>query len=116
MLCPAKVEQLSAAGHSITSWCQGCTEVDGMPGKLMLIFLRLYDLWGNLHQYCLLGVLCVSQGDPPAQVTYLDSLIWVRVPWAPIGKAVRATLIRDNDVLRLYLEVARTTGKPSVIL
>ena len=52
----------------------------------------------------------------PAQVTYLDSLIWVNVPWKPIGKAVRATWMRYESLLKAYMDLARTTGKPSFAL
>ncbi len=57
-----------------------------------------------------------SDGGPPTQVTYLDSLIWVRVPWTPIGKALRAIFVKNKALSKAYMDLADTTGKLSFIL
>lgn len=49
-------------------------------------------------------------------MTYLDSLIWVRVPWTPIGKALRAIFVRSKEVSKAYMDLADTTGKLSFTL
>lgn len=70
----------------------------------------------DFHMWHLACKLRSNGVASPAQVTYLDSLIWVRVPWMPIGKAVRATLVKDKAFLKAYTDLANTTGKSTSIL
>ena len=49
-------------------------------------------------------------------MTYLDSLIWVRVPWTPIGKALRAIFVRNKALVKAYINLAETTGELSFAL
>ena len=48
------------------------------------------------------------------QVTYLDSLIWVDMPWVPVGKAVRAVMLKDKVLAQAYINLAKSSGKLSL--
>ena len=48
------------------------------------------------------------------QVTYLDSLIWVDMPWKPVGKAVKAVMLKDKVLTQTYIELAKSSGKLSL--
>lgn len=48
------------------------------------------------------------------QVTYLDSLIWVDMPWVPVGKAVKAVMLKDKVLAQAYINLAKSSGKLSL--
>jgi hypothetical protein len=47
------------------------------------------------------------------QVTYLNSLIWVDIPWKPVGKAVKAVMLKDQVLAQAYIDLAKSSGKLS---